>query len=213
MNRRRTRSEIAEQGRRSSPAALRNREPIAEVLKDWLPPSGTVLEVASGTGEHAVHFARRFPALQWQPSDQSSEAIRSIEAWRAEAQLSNFLDPIQLNASDPTWPVQSAEAVLCINMTHISPWSATLGLLEGSSRVLGSGAPLIFYGPWFADDVPAAPSNLDFNLQLRSRDSAWGVRKVEDLAAAASARGFKLTDRRAMPANNFMLLLRICDSR
>lgn len=208
------RSAIAEQERRSAPAAIRNREPIAEVLRDWLPSSGMVLEIASGTGEHAVHFARSFPSLQWQPSDQGPEAFQSIRAWRSETQLPNLLEPVRLDASEAQWPIESAEAVLCVNMAHISPWTATLGLLEGASRVLVADGPLIFYGPWFADDVPTAPTNLDFDSQLRGRDSSWGIRKIDNLVAAAGSRGFTLIDRRPMPANNFMLLLRrLCDPR
>lgn len=194
--------------KRSAPAALRNRGLIADVLREWLPQSGTVLELASGTGEHAVHFAECFPNLLWQPSDMDPAALVSIEAWRSEARLPNLLPPVLLDAASDDWPVSVAAAVLSINMAHISPWDATLGLLEGAAQMLPCGAPLIFYGPWLIDDVETAPSNLEFDRSLRNRNPLWGIRRVEDLVAAAKARGFELAGRKAMPANNFMILLR-----
>ncbi len=194
--------------RRSAPAALRNREPIAEVLRDWLPATGLVLEIASGTGEHAVYFAERFPALEWQPSDLHPDALASIAAWRASAGLPNVRAPVTLDASSPDWPIGNADAVFSINMVHISPWASALGLLDGAARILSDGAPLILYGPWLADDVQAVRSNLDFDSDLKRRDPKWGLRKVEDFVAAAEERGLDLLERRAMPANNMMLLLR-----
>jgi hypothetical protein len=193
--------------RRSAPAALRNREPIAEVLRDWLPETGVVLEIASGTGEHAVYFAERFPALDWQPSDVHRDALTSVEAWRQSAGLPNLRAPIALDAASPDWPVSRADAILSINMVHISPWASALGLLDGAARLLPAGAPLILYGPWLADDVPAAPSNLAFDSDLKRRDPEWGLRRVEDFAAAAQERGLRLIETRAMPANNMMLHL------
>jgi hypothetical protein len=194
--------------RRSAPAALRNREPIAEVLSDWLPRSGLVLELASGTGEHAVFFAERFPQLEWQPSDIHPDALSSIESWRAESRLPNLRAPLAIDATDTDWKVAHADAVLSINMVHISPWRAALGLLDGAARVLSSGAPLILYGPWLKDDVPTVPSNAAFDEDLRARDPEWGLRRVEDFAAAAEERGFDLVETRQMPANNMMLLWR-----
>jgi len=196
--------------RRSAPAALRNREPIAEMLEQWLPESGLVLEIASGTGEHAVHFAGRFPQLEWQPSDLHPDALASIRAWRAEAGLPNLREPLTINASSASWPIDEADAVLSINMVHISPWTSALGLLDGAARILSPGAPLIMYGPWLKDDVPTAPSNLAFDADLKHRDPAWGLRRVEDFAAAAGERGLRLIETRPMPANNMMLLLRRC---
>lgn len=193
---------------RSAPAALRNRDPIAEVLGEWLPTSGLVLEIASGTGEHAVHFAERFPNLEWQPSDIHSDALTSIEAWRLHSRLPNLRPPIVIDAAAGEWPIGQADAVLSINMVHISPWASALGLLEGASSLLATGAPLILYGPWLKGDVPTAPSNLDFDADLKRRDPQWGLRKVEDFAAAATERGLDLVETRAMPANNMMLLLR-----
>lgn len=219
--------------RRSAPAALRNREPIANVLGEWLPPSGLVLEIASGTGEHAVHFAERFPRLEWQPSDIHPDALTSIAAWRDAAGLTNVREPLILDAASSEWPIGSADAMLSINMdsdscddqeaaekggfdvvlnlnmVHISPWSAALGLLDGAAKVLKRGGALILYGPWFQAGVETAPSNLEFDRQLRERDPEWGLRRVEDFEALASERGFALEQTRAMPANNLMLLFRL----
>ena len=195
----------SEGARRSAPAALRNREPIAEVLGEWLPERGTVLEIASGTGEHAVYFAERFPQLEWQPSDLHPDALESIRAWRAGKP--NVREPVMLDAASDDWPVDRADAVLSINMVHISPWAAALGLIAGAGRVLAPGAPLILYGPWLDDAIPTAASNLAFDADLKARDPAWGLRRVADFAAAARGT-FELVETRAMPANNLMLLLR-----
>jgi hypothetical protein len=194
--------------RRSAPAALRNREPIAEVLGEWLPASGLVLEIASGTGEHAVFFAQRFPALDWQPSDVHPDALTSIAEWREEAALPNVRAPLVIDAALADWPLDRADAVLSINMVHISPWKSAVGLLDGAARLLDAGAPLIMYGPWLKDDVPPVPSNLDFDADLKRRDPEWGLRRVEEFAAAAGERGLRLDATRAMPASNMMLVLR-----
>ena len=194
--------------RRSAPAALRNREAIADVLGGWLPSSGLVLEIASGSGEHAVHFAERFPSLEWQPSDVHPDALASIEAWRTVAAFPNLRPPLVIDAAAPDWPVDRADALLSINMVHISPWRSALGLIAGAERLLAPGAPLILYGPWLQHDVAAAPSNLDFDADLRRRDPEWGLRHVEDFAAASAERGLSLVETRAMPANNMMLLFR-----
>jgi hypothetical protein len=193
---------------RSAPAALRNREPIAEVLAGWLPDRGVVLEVASGSGEHAAYFAGRFPRLDWQPSDLHPEALASIAAWREAAALPNLRVPFVIDAASADWPIDRADAVLNINMVHISPWTSALGLLDRAGLLLRRGAPLILYGPWLKDDVPTAPSNLAFDEDLKRRDPEWGLRRVEDFAAAAEQRGLPLEATRAMPANNLMLLLR-----
>lgn len=194
--------------RRSAPAATRNREPIAEVLGEWLPASGLVLEIASGTGEHAVHFAERFAQLEWQPSDVHPDALSSISAWRETAGLPNLREPIVLDAASSDWPIGEADAVLSINMVHISPRASALGLIAGAARILPSEGPLILYGPWLKDDIPTVASNLEFDQDLRSRDPEWGLRRVEDFAAAATKHGFALEQTRPMPANNLMLLLR-----
>ena len=192
----------------SAPAALRNREPIGDVLAEWLPKRGLVLEVASGTGEHVTYFAERFPFVDWQPTDIHPEALTSIEAWRETAGLPNVRSPLVLDATAGDWPIQGADAVLSINMVHISPWESALGLLGGAARVLPPGAPLILYGPWLAKGMPPVQSNLDFDADLKRRNPEWGLRKVEDFAAAGVERGFSLVETRAMPANNLMLLLR-----
>lgn len=194
--------------RRSAPAALRNRAPIAEVLGDWLPDQGLVLEIASGTGEHAVYFAERFPNLEWQPSDVHPDALSSIAAWRDHRRLRNLRAPIVVDAAATDWPVDRADAVLSINMVHISPWAAALGLIDGAARLLPLGGPLILYGPWLKDDIPTAPSNLAFDADLRLRNEEWGLRRVEDFAAAAKERGLVLEETRSMPANNLVLLFR-----
>ena len=197
---------VAEQ-RRSAPAATRNREPIANVLRDWLPAAGVVLEIASGTGEHAMHFAEQFPALDWQPSDIHPDALESIDAWRRTVALPNVRSPIALDAAAPDWPIEHADAVLSINMVHISPWASALGLIAGAARLLAPGAPLILYGPWLQKGVEPAPGNVAFDADLKRRDPDWGLRTVEDFAAAASPQ-FQLADHRDMPANNLMLLFR-----
>jgi hypothetical protein len=194
-----------EDPRRSAPASLRNREPIADVLAGWLPKSGTVLEVASGTGEHAIWFAERFPDLTWQPSETHSGALASIDAWREESGLSNLSAPIVIDATSADWPLDRADAVLNINMVHISPWEASLGLILGAAHLLPADGSLILYGPWLKDDIESARSNLAFDENLKARDPQWGLRRVEDFAAAAEA-DFEFVEWRQMPANNLMLL-------
>ena len=194
--------------RRSAPAALRNREPIAAVLEEWLPANGLVLEIASGTGEHAIFFAERFSSLEWQPSDIHPDALSSIVAWGDAAPMPNFRAPVTIDAASADWPLDRADAVLSINMVHISPWKSALGLIDGAARLLSAGSPLILYGPWLANDIVSEPSNLAFDAELRRRNPAWGLRFVEDFAAAATPRGFALESVRPMPANNLMLLFR-----
>jgi hypothetical protein len=208
MNERRFYESKAAGDRRSAPAALRNRDYIAAVLAEWLPAEGLVLEVASGTGEHVIHFARRFPNLVWQPSDVNEDALRSIAAWQSEAGLGNVRAPLAIDVMTPRWPIDRADALLSINMVHISPWAAALGLLDGAARLLPQGGLLVLYGPWLKDDVETAPSNLAFDADLKRRDPAWGLRRVEEFAAEADRRGFALVETRPMPANNLMLLFR-----
>ena len=192
---------------RSAPAVARNREAIAEVLADWLPKTGLILEIASGTGEHALTFARRFPDLQWQPSDPHPDALASIKAW-AHGGPANLRAPLTIDATAPRWPIDRADAILCINMVHISPWASALGLLDGAARLLRDDAPLILYGPWIIDGVDTAPSNLAFDADLRSRDPRWGLRSLSDFRAEAVKRGLMFEQCRTMPANNVMLLFR-----
>jgi hypothetical protein len=193
--------------RRIAPAASRNREPIAELLDEWLPKQGLLLEIASGTGEHASEFARRYTGLEWQPSDTDPQALASIEAWRRGGPP-NLLAPLTLDAAARRWPIDQADAILCINMVHISPWESALGLLDGAARLLSPQAPLILYGPWIVDGVQTAPSNLAFDASLKARDPRWGLRSLSDFRSAAEARGMMFEELRAMPANNVMLLFR-----
>jgi len=195
---------------RSAPAAARNREPIAEVLAEWLPTHGLILEIASGTGEHALAFANRFATFEWQPSDPDPLALASIEAWRRDGPA-NLRPPLALDVALPDWPVSRADAILCINMVHISPWASALGLLDGAARVLGPRTPLILYGPWIVDGVETAPSNLAFDADLRNRDKRWGLRLLSDFRVEAESRGLAFAEMRVMPANNVMLLFRRVD--
>lgn len=192
--------------RKHAPATLRNREPIAEVLQRELPATGKVLEVASGSGEHCVFFAERFTGLVWQPTDPDPGALASIASWCAR--LRNVLPPLALDAASVHWPVDAVDAVLCINMAHISPWEATLGLVAGAQRLLDPGAPLILYGPWRREGVQTVPSNEAFDASLKARDPRWGLRRVEDLDAVAAANAFARSKLIEMPANNLMLVYR-----
>ncbi|HEX8621533.1 MAG TPA: DUF938 domain-containing protein [Allosphingosinicella sp.] len=194
--------------KREAPATARNRGPIAAVLREVLPGAGTVLEVASGTGEHAAFFAAAFPALRWQPSDPDPDALDSIRAWRDEAALANLLDPLRLDASAGDWPVAAADAILCVNMVHISPWAATQGLMRGAARLLGPGAPLILYGPYRRAGVPTAPSNEAFDRSLRARDPRWGLRELDAVESEAESQGLGLERVFEMPANNLTLVFR-----
>jgi hypothetical protein len=192
--------------RRHAPATLRNRDAIAAVLAAWLPATGTVLEVASGSGEHIVHFAATFAALDWQPSDPDPAGLVSIAAWCADAGLANIAPPLAIDASAEFWPIDRADAILCINMVHISEWAATVGLFDRSAKLLHKGAPLILYGPYFRKDHPTAPSNLAFDESLRARNTEWGVRWLEDVTELAETKGFVRKEVRKMPANNLILL-------
>lgn len=194
--------------KREAYAAARNRAPIAKVLAVELPASGVVLEVASGTGEHGVHFAGLFPQISWQPSDPDPGALASIAAWREDYPGDNLLSPVRLDASAATWPVDHADAIYCSNMAHISPTAATEGLVAGAARLLAGNAPLILYGPWLEDDVETAPSNLAFDESLKQRNPAWGLRRREWLDGLCRAEGFALAARHQMPANNIMLVYR-----
>jgi SAM-dependent methyltransferase len=191
-----------------SPSFLRNRDPILTVLTRVLPERGTVLEIASGSGEHAISFAAALPSLTWQPTDQDPAALRSIAAHQAAARLPNVRPPLQLDASAASWPVADADAVVAINMVHIAPWSAAEGLMAGAGRVLGSGGILYLYGPYKENGVHTAPSNAVFDESLRLRNPEWGVRDVADLAELARAHGLSFAERVSMPANNLSLIFR-----
>lgn len=197
-------SDLGKGVKRKAPAAARNVGPIGDVLQEWLPSSGIVLEIASGTGQHALEFARRFPNLVWQPSDPDPEALASIAAWSVDGP-DNLRPPFWLDVRESNWPIDRADAILCINMVHISPWSTSHGLLDGADRVLTADGSLILYGPWLEQEVEAAPSNLAFDQSLRDRNPEWGLRLKQDFEAEATLRGFVLTGRRDMPSNNIML--------
>ena len=194
-------------GKRHAPATERNRDVILAVLRDELPSSGLVLEVASGSGQHVVHFAATLPALDWQPSDPDPAALVSIESWRQEVGLPNVRPPLRLDAS-ADWPVERADAILCVNMVHISPWEATLGLMKGAGAILPPGGLLYLYGPYLRENVETAPSNLAFHASLKARDPQWGLRRVEDVIAAAEGEGLVLRRLLEMPANNLSLIFR-----
>ena len=194
--------------RQHRPVTERNREPILEVLRSALPKEGLVLEIASGSGEHAVYFAQHLPSLTFQPSDPDAEARASIDAWRTHESLPNVLPTLALDVEEQPWPVEKADAVLCINMIHIAPWSCTEALMRGAAQVLVEGAPLLTYGPYRREGRHTAPSNAAFDESLRSRNPSWGVRDLEEVQAAAEKNGLFLADVFAMPANNFTWVFR-----
>ncbi len=194
--------------KRHAPSAERNREPLLTVLRELLPSRGTVLEVASGTGQHAVFFSRAFPGLAWQPTDMDTAALESIEAWRQEEGPPNLRAPVVLDVSAAKWPVESADAMVCINMIHISPWEACEGLMRGAARVLSPGGPLILYGAYIIEGRPTASSNLAFDASLRERNPAWGVRELGAVTAEARANGLELDRVVDMPSNNFTVVFR-----
>lgn len=189
-----------------SPAVARNRDPILAVLRRHLPQQGTLLEIASGTGEHAAYFAPHFPKLVWQPTDTDPEALASIAAHRAAANAPNLRAPIALDVTAPAWPVPQADAIVSINMIHIAPWEAAQALFAGAERTLATGAVLYLYGPFKENGEHTAPSNADFDASLRARDPRWGVRDVGDVRALAERHGFDFVERVAMPANNLSLI-------
>jgi len=196
--------------RLSSPAAQRNRGPILEVLRRVLPSSGRVLEVASGSGEHVVFFAKALPDLVWQPSDPDPAALDSVKAWTAHAGLSNVLAPLVLDVTRARWAysIDAVDAVVCINMIHIAPWEACLGLFYGCEALLSPGAPLVLYGPFLRSGVHTAASNVAFDASLRRQDPRWGLRDLDDVVREAGLRGFELAQVVEMPANNLTVVLR-----
>jgi Protein of unknown function (DUF938) len=199
-------AEAGVEAKKFAPAAARNRDAILNVLQGILPAQGTVLEIASGSGEHIVHFAQSLPHLHWQPSDPEPAALASIAAWSAEAALANVAPPVMLDVCAPSWPIARADAILCINMIHIAPWEATIGLMTGAGRLLAPGALLYLYGPFREQGAPLAPSNAEFDASLKDRDPQWGLRYVSDVAGVAAQHGLALRKRVKMPANNLSLI-------
>jgi SAM-dependent methyltransferase len=192
----------------TSPAVFRNRSPIFDVLRTILLPRGLVLEIASGSGEHITYFAKQLPGLDWQPSDPSPSARASIAAWTAADRLTNVRAPIDIDASASAWPVSEVDAILAINMVHISPWSATLGLMREAGRLLLSGGLLYLYGPFIQADVTLASSNAAFDEDLRQRNVEWGLRRLGDVEGKAEEAGLALKTVIEMPANNLSLVFR-----
>jgi SAM-dependent methyltransferase len=194
--------------RQYRPHVARNREPMLEVLRRVLPPRGLVLEVASGSGEHAAYFAGQLPALSWQPSDPDPQALASIAAHRASNGAPNLLLPLALDVTATAWPVERADVVMCANMIHIAPWAACEGLIAGAERVLPAGGLLYLYGPYTIDGRHTAPSNAAFDRQLKSRDKAWGIRDLGEVTALAKRHQLALAETVPMPANNFSVIFR-----
>ena len=195
--------------RLSSAATARNRGPILDVLRAVLPTKGLVLEIASGAGEHVVHFAAHLPTLTFCPSDPNAEARESALAWIAFSGVTNVAAPLALDAARTPWPIAHADALICINMVHISPWSATEGLFNGARAILPAGAPLYLYGPYKRGGAHTAPSNAEFDLSLRARNDSWGVRNLEEVADCAARNGFAGPEIVEMPANNLSLIFRL----
>ncbi len=196
-------------GARSAPSALRNRGPILEALRPWLPASGEVLEIASGSGEHAVFMAEALPNLAWRPTDRDPEALASMAAWREAAASANLLEPLRLDAAEPEhWPVSRADAVVAINMIHISPWESAVGLFSGAARILPGGGIVALYGPFAEGGRHTAPSNAAFDANLKSRDPTWGVRDLDQVTGLATEHGFERVARVEMPANNLTVVFR-----
>jgi hypothetical protein len=199
---------VASDAKLHAPATTRNREAIATVLEHVLPEQGTVLEIASGTGEHAIFFAERFPAIQWQPTEREPSSLASIAAWSAERAPPNLLPPLAFDVCVEPWAIAEAAAIVCINMIHIAPWEACEALLRGAAQVLPSGGLLYLYGPYKLGGKHTAPSNEQFDQWLKQSDPRWGVRDAEEVARTAATRGFNLEDRVPMPANNQSLVFR-----
>lgn len=201
-------SDVLPGGRIVSPSAERNKEPIAQVLMRLLPGPGDVLEVSSGTGQHVVHFAQAMPHIRWQPSEYDDDVLKSITGWLAQARLPNVNAPIHLDVHDKVWPVADVAAVVCLNMIHIAPPSATEALVRGAGRIMRSGGILFLYGPYRREGRHTSASNESFDRMLRARNPDWGVRNLEDVALLATSAGFELREVKDMPANNFAVVFR-----
>jgi hypothetical protein len=194
--------------RRYAPATVRNRDSILDALRDVLPKRGVILEIASGSGEHVVHFASTLPSLAFQPSDSEPEALLSVAAWVKAAEVTNVRAPIVLDAFQSPWPIASADGIICINMIHISPWDATVGLIRGAAAILPRGSPLYLYGPYKRKGFATARSNQAFDQNLRDRNPTWGLRDLEAVAAIAQSAGFSVPTVAEMPAKNLSVVFR-----
>jgi hypothetical protein len=194
--------------RQYAPATVRNRDFILDVLRDVLPKAGVILEIASGSGEHVVHFAKNLPSLVFQPSDPDADARLSVAAWVKATGVSNVRAPVALDVSEPVWPIAAADGIICINMIHISPWEATLGLMRRGAAILPPGSPLYLYGPYLREGIATAPSNQAFDRSLRDRNPNWGLRELEVVAATAQSARFSAPVITEMPANNLSVVFR-----
>ncbi len=194
--------------RETAPSAERNKQPILEVLARVLPPRGLVLEIGSGTGQHVAHFAQALPALTFQPSEMDVERHASIAAWAAAGKLSNVKPPLAFDVTKRPWPVSAADAIVCINVIHISPWQATLALMAGAGAILSAGGVLVTYGPYLRGGAHTSQSNQAFDAGLHARNPLWGVRDVDTVAQVAGSEGLALEELVPMPANNFTLVWR-----
>jgi hypothetical protein len=194
--------------KREAPAAARNRQPILYVLQPHLPAKGLVLEIASGTGEHVVHYAAARPGLTFQPSDRDAGARASVDDWVQTLGLGNVRPALEIDVTQATWPVERADAVLCCNMIHIAPWEAAVGLITGAGRLVPSGGLLFLYGPYRRGGRHTAPSNEAFDSDLKRRNPAWGVRDLEAVTELADLHGFAAPEIVEMPANNLSLLFK-----
>jgi cyclopropane fatty-acyl-phospholipid synthase-like methyltransferase len=197
-------------GRQHSASAERNRDPILAVLRRVLPAKGRVLELGSGTGQHVVHFAKALPGLRWQPTDVDPALRASIEAWVRLDGVANVDRPIALDIRSRPWPVTAADAIVCINVIHVSPWEVVPALFEGAAAILPPGGVLVTYGAYRRNGTHTAPSNERFDAQLRDHDPSWGIRDLEAIEAVARTRAFALEEDVAMPANNLTLVFRKC---
>lgn len=202
------RGEKAADGKWSIPAAERNKDPILGVLARVLPSRGLVLEIASGTGQHVIHFAKALPGLTWQPSDPDPELRESIARRVGEEKLANVNSPIELDVTTLPWPLQAADAVVCINLIHVAPWSATRALLEGTRALLPAQHVLFLYGPYRRHGRHTSKSNEQFDSDLHAQNSEWGLRDLEVVSETAAASGFVLAEIVEMPANNFSLVFK-----
>jgi hypothetical protein len=191
--------------RQHAPATLRNREPILAVLQSLLPARGLVLQIGSGSGEHAAFLSRHFPSLTWQPSDPDPACRASIEACRLAENCANVRPPLDIDVREADWPVAELDGMFCANMLHIAPWDCALGLLAGAGRHLKAGSGLCLYGPFLRDGVTTAPSNLAFDQGLRARNPLWGLRRLTAVSDAAEAQGLRLEETIEMPSNNLSL--------
>jgi SAM-dependent methyltransferase len=197
---------MTDDARKFAPAAARNRDVIRDVLGPRLPERGLVLEIASGSGEHTMHLAAANPGVTFQPSDPAPENRASIDAWAGHAGLANVRPALDIDATATFAPVETADVVVCINMIHIAPWDAAIGLVRNAAEVLGAGGLLYLYGPYKRDGAHTAPSNADFDESLRARDPSWGIRDLDAVAAVAADAGFGGPEIVEMPANNLSLI-------